>query len=448
MTKYFLIILSVFLIGACQSKTEDPQEDFLNYATKNAIELNVNNNNKAFFPLKKAIGESQFVAVSEAAHNAKEFLAMNVRLARFCVEELGFTRVVAETGLPESRLVNDYILGKNIKGDWRKHINAMYSNWEEFNLLIEWLKEYNAKLNDESRKVQFIGLDITGGYTDLIPAFEQVMAYLDEVDAKCGRDIQRKLMPVLQKVRSEKPRQAVKQYRDSLSTGERYFLEKEVNLLIEHITLNEDFFVEKTNVEDYQWARQSTIALFQTINYYNGYVNKNNVEYNKNVGYNGRELAMAQNLKWVHKQDSTAKIFIVNHNLHSMDQSQYLDDFMKFFTSMGAFVRKDFGDKYYSIGCAYNTGVYWENWKKNEEPVIKETEPAEEGEIDFELKKVGKKCFFVDFRGIDKNRAAYQWLQQPINAREHDEAWPITPGVHDAFIYYESISEPTKVGER
>jgi erythromycin esterase-like protein len=448
MTKHYLIILTALLLCACQSKTEDPQKDFLNYATKNAIDLNVNNNNKAFLPLKKAIGESQFVAVSEAAHNGKEFLAMNARLARFCVEEMGFTRVVAETGLPESRLVNDYILGKNVKGDWRRKINAMYSNWEEFNLLIEWLKEHNANLNDDSKKVQFVGLDITGGYTDLIPAFEQVMAYMDKVDAKYGRDIQRKLMPVLKKVKSEKPRQAVKQYRDSLSTEERYFLEKEVNLLIEHITLNEDFFVEKTNKEDYQWARQSTITLFQTINYYNGYVNKNNAEYNKNVGYNGRELAMAQNLKWVHKQDSTAKIFIINHNLHSMDQSQYLDDFMKFFTSMGAFIRKDFGDKYYSIGCAYNTGVYWENWKKNEEPVIKETEPAEEGEIDFELKKVGKKCFFVDFRGIDKKRAAFQWLQQPINAREHDEAWTITPGAHDAFIYYENISEPTKVGER
>ncbi len=427
-------------------KPKEAEKDFKLWAKENAqsLPMDQESDNTAFDAIGNAIGDAQFVALSESAHNTREFLKMNARIVQYLVEEKGFTRLVAETGFPESKKVNDYILGADIKKkEWTAGLNPMYSRWEEFNTMIEWLKIHNQKVPDD-KKVHFYGIDIAGGYHDLMPVFNIIRSYLIKVDPAYVKKVNENIVPLLDILKSDIPRQARNRYIKKLSIEQKYAFEMHVNLIINRLSDHKKVYIKKSCLREFEFARQSSIALFQALNYYFNAANLKNTDYNKTVGVNGREIAMFQNFSWVNKQDSKAKIIIINHNVHSKTKSGYLDDFWKFFTPFGAFVRQHFGDRYYAIGAAYDDGKYWENWTKNEKRIIKDTEPSGEGKIDYVFNAIGIPYFFVDFRSIPDNRLAYNWLSMPINAREHDEPMPITPNEFDGYIFYHRISVPTE----
>jgi len=442
------LLFSITSISQNYNKVDQlkAEEDFKLWLSQNAhiIPMDQESDNTAFNSIGKAIRDAQFVALSESAHNTREFLKMNARLVQYLVVEKGFTRLVAETGFPESKKVNDYISGADInKKEWTAGLNPMYSRWEEFNAMIEWLRKHNQKVAGD-KKVQFYGIDITGGYHDLMPAFKIIQSYLKKVDRTFAKKMSKKILPLLDILKSDKPRQARNRYIDSLSIKQKYAFEMHVNLIINRLSDYKEAYLKKSNLQEFEFARQSSIALFQALNYYFNAANWNNHDYNKTVGVNGREIAMFQNFSWVHKQDTIAKIIIINHNVHSKTKSGYLDDFWKFFTPFGAFVRQQFGDSYYSIGAAYHQGSYWDNWTKNEERIIKDTKTSKDGNIDIVFKSIGIPYFFVDFKSIPNDRPAYDWLSLTINAREHEEPMPITPNEFDGFIYYDKISIPTE----
>ena len=428
------------------SKSKEIEKDFKLWAKENAKQLPMDqkSDNTAFSPIGKAICNAQFVALSESAHNTREFLKMNARIVQYLVEEKGFTRLVAETGFPESKKVNDYILGADIKKkEWTNGLNPMYSRWEEFNTMIEWLKLHNAKVSDD-KKVKFYGIDIAGGYHDLMPAFNIIRTYLKKVDLSYAKKMSKKILPLLDILKSDKPRQARNRYIRNLSLKQKYAFEMYVNLIINRLSDHKKAYIKKSNLQEFEFVRQSSIALFQALNYYFNTANLKNTDYNKTVGVNGREIAMFQNFSWVYKQDTKAKIIIINHNVHSKTKSGYLDDFWKFFTPFGAFVRQHFGDRYYAIGAAYDHGKYWVNWTKNKKRIIMNSVHSDEGKIDYVFKSIGIPYFFVDFKSIPDNRLAYKWLSMSIIAREHDEPMPITPNEFDGYIFYNTISIPTE----
>lgn len=453
MNKLLLFVVIGLFIAGCSSlsytqrKNNRDEKDFVHWAKKNAVPFSMNNEGKdqLFSAIDKAVGNVQIVAVSEAAHNVKEFISTNAAIVEYLIKNKGFNTVVVESGFPESRVVHDYILGKQTeKKDWVGNLNKMYGWWTEFTDMIEWMRIYSQNVSSD-KKIKFYGIDITGSYTDLRPTFKQITDCLEGVDPVYTHKIESELNPILEIVHSKEPRKAPRNYHDSLTNEQKYLLEEKTVQLINFISTNKDNILKQYSNEEYEWLRQSSISLFQTVTYYKNSTNTKNKEYNEYVGLNGRELAMAQNFQWVYKSDTTAKILIICHNIHTKTKVSYLDDTFEFFVPFGAFVRKAFGNHYYSIGCAYNNGVYWDNWKKNEPTkLIKNTPLAKKGEIDYTLKKINKPNFFIDFRSMNPRRPAFSWLQSKIMLREHYDESLITPDEFDGYIYYDTISIPTE----
>ena len=58
-----------------------------------------------------AIGSAKFVALSEGFHNCKEMMSLHHRIIRYLVENHGFNTILTESGLPESRLIHEYVQG-------------------------------------------------------------------------------------------------------------------------------------------------------------------------------------------------------------------------------------------------------------------------------------------------------------------------------------------------
>ena len=59
-----------------------------------------------------AIEGAPVVVLSEGFHNCREMMALHRRIIRHFVVHHGFDIVVTESGLPESRLIWDYVQGK------------------------------------------------------------------------------------------------------------------------------------------------------------------------------------------------------------------------------------------------------------------------------------------------------------------------------------------------
>src|SRR5262245_55595878 len=112
----FVALLLSFLITARLPPSDESQgrRSFLAWASRSlhplaTAETSVNYSDLT--PLRKMIGSAKLVALSEAVHQGAEPLAFRNLMLKYLVEEHGFTAIAIESGLTESQVVYDYVLG-------------------------------------------------------------------------------------------------------------------------------------------------------------------------------------------------------------------------------------------------------------------------------------------------------------------------------------------------
>lgn len=107
-------------------------------------------------PLKKMIGNAQYVGLGENTHGSSEIFTMKFRLVKYLVTEMGFTNFTMEEDWGNGLKLNEYI--QTGKGNPRDFLNLLYPT-DEILAMIEWMKDYNANPSN-TKKIQFIGLDL------------------------------------------------------------------------------------------------------------------------------------------------------------------------------------------------------------------------------------------------------------------------------------------------
>src|SRR5690606_7671037 len=135
------------------------------------------------------IGNARIVALSEALHGAAEPLELRNRIFRYLVEEKNFAAIAIGSGISESRVLHDYVLGGSgnidnvIAGGFAWGFDAYPQNRE----LIEWMRAYNADRRN-SDKIRIFGFDVSGspGNTAVARSIDtplrEALEYLDSVD--------------------------------------------------------------------------------------------------------------------------------------------------------------------------------------------------------------------------------------------------------------------------
>lgn len=155
MKLYYL--LPLLLLGvACQSGENEqavatPDDAVLVWASASSIPLSSVEPGSGFTDLQELrplLGSARLVALGEAMHGAHEFLALRNRLFEFLVEELGFTAIAVETGFTEAWAVDEYVQGGPSDGPVAQNVFhwAIHQVWLENQQLIDWMREYNARL--------------------------------------------------------------------------------------------------------------------------------------------------------------------------------------------------------------------------------------------------------------------------------------------------------------
>lgn len=141
-------------------------------------------NAKDLDPLLERIGDSKYVLLGEASHGTHEYYTWRAEISKRLIEEKGFSFVAVEGDWPDCFEINRWVKGMSGAGssieqvlkNFKRWPTWMWANWE-IAAFAEWIRKYNANLNDNSR-IGFYGLDVYS----LWESMETIVNYLEKED--------------------------------------------------------------------------------------------------------------------------------------------------------------------------------------------------------------------------------------------------------------------------
>ena len=160
------IAIATAMIGLAVTQARADRVSFLRWAKESVTPLSIVSRGphwEGFAPLGKMIGNATVVALSEAVHGAAEPLEFRNRMIEYLVEEKGFTAIAIESGIVESRIVHEYVLGGpgDLSAVLAEGISWTMDQLLQNHALVRWLRRYNADVR-LARKVNFYGFDVPG----------------------------------------------------------------------------------------------------------------------------------------------------------------------------------------------------------------------------------------------------------------------------------------------
>ena len=268
--------------------TTADQTTFVEWAKENAVPITSvdptnQSDNSDLHAIASAIGEDvEIVALSEGCHNSKQMMSLHHRIVKYLISHCGFTIVATESGLPESKLVFDYVQNNeevdNVETVYKEGLNKMYSQWKEGCDLIEWLRKYNQ--DHQNKMVHYYGIDIGGFYQNWKNPMDQICQYLEIVDPKFALTLTEQLEPFIN-VMTENARV---NYNEKLSSLDRAQLAILLDGAVEHFNIHRNDYILKSNLSDFEWARQSMISMQLAENYYRNILDIKSSKYPKFSG--------------------------------------------------------------------------------------------------------------------------------------------------------------------
>ncbi len=408
--------------------SEQAPPEFVVWARENAIPLATMEPDSTFEdlqPLKGIVGDARVVGLGESVHTAHEFYRVRHRLLEFLVEEMGFTAFAMETGFAEAMKINDYVLGRvNEPQRWQHNwFTWGFGYEEELMALLRWMRHYN----DDPRhtpKLHFYGTDVAVPYSSPLTAVEEAQAYLDkaEPDYRASPDRQN-LLSLVGKFQgsgfSDEARDVSLSKYIKLSIEQRNTYTAAIADLLARFRMNRTDYIERSGVEEYEWAYHSAVAAQQLDTAYRAAATSINLDVNGTRRHATRDRAMADNVLWaLQREGPRGRIVLWAHNMHLM-KSKLTDSGPR----LGQYLDSMLGRDYVSVGFTYyqhqGTKPAWESERVEKNVNL----PARCGTIDGELARVGLPLFVVNLHSVPLRGAVQDWLNKPRVMRETVPEW-------------------------
>jgi erythromycin esterase-like protein len=262
---------------------------------------------------------------------------------------MGFTAVAIESGLPESRMVADYVAGADAApGLWTEGFTWTMASFQGTRDLVEWMRAWNRN-PAHRRKIQFYGMDVAGGNGSWLPAVRQVLSYLERVEPAFAPLIRDRLVPLVGKFARPGFTEANVAY-SALPLDDRNAIAALATELADRFDLLRVKYLAASTREDYDWARQ--IAL--NLRYANAMLTNYEAKGRVNPVWNARDLAMANNVRWILEREGPgAGVVVLAHNAHVQTAtSVQVDPAM---ASVGVLLRSLLGDGYRNVGFTFRS---------------------------------------------------------------------------------------------
>ncbi|WP_280153005.1 erythromycin esterase family protein [Piscinibacter sp. XHJ-5] len=139
--------------------------------------------------LVRLVGPSRLVLLGEATHGTHEFYRLRAELTRRLIVDKGFDAVAVEADWPAALRVSRYAQGSDDDSSAESALRGFerFPRWmwrnTEVSDWIEWLRQRNCSVPEESAQVGFFGLDLYS----LRESMNAVLLYLDRTDPEAAR---------------------------------------------------------------------------------------------------------------------------------------------------------------------------------------------------------------------------------------------------------------------
>ena len=355
-------------------------------------------------PILKSLGDAKIIGVTECVHDMIEPFHFRNALIKKLVEEQKIGAIAIESGLPESRLCYDYILGKDIPIDsvLTDGFSCTFGSLEPNKELLMWLRNYNQD-KPSSEQVHFYGFDIPGCAPNPVlenakAGFNYVLDYLDDVD----------------KERSVIFRQAIKEYeiylriRDNAQDTLPHFWNLDstgwdnIESILDDIEYtfkeNSEVYVKNSSELDYKWAFRSIHNARQNVIFFRSIGNPD-------IGYDTRDFGQFENIQWIIENEPEKKILLFAHSTHLMKEIHSDTSTVIPYPRCGEYLAKEYGKDYKVIGNFFRKLDWFDG------------DPLElgEGYLGYELSKFGTKNYFIDINSLNK-KWEKEWCIRKTNS--------------------------------
>ena len=290
--------------------------------------------------LDAMVAEARVVALSEGVHAATEPLQFRNRVLQYLVERKGFTAIAIESGVVESRVVQEYVRGApgELSNVVQQGITWTFADLPQNAALVRWIREYNADPR-HSRKVNFYGFDISGSPNVRSPtrpgsvALVEALKFLARVDAPAGASLQQRLASLLPRARYylRNPEDAPPASApadsggyEQLNTVQRESLTAAIEDLIALLERKEAHYIAASSPREYAWGYRAAIGARQLDHWLRlapigtppagdadrapGFLS---------LAADVRDRAQADNIEWVVQQEGAeGKVLVFAHLYH------------------------------------------------------------------------------------------------------------------------------------
>lgn len=300
-------------------------------------------------PLNSSLGEAKLIGVTECVHDMIEPFHFRNALIKELVESKRVHVIAIESGLPESRLCYDHILGKDIPIDsaLTNGFSCIFGSLEPNKELLIWLRAFNQD-KPSSEQVHFYGFDIPGCapnpvLENAMAGFNYVLDYLEEVD----------------KNKSEIFRQSIKDYevylriKDNTQDTLPHFLDldsigwNKLELILDDVELtfqkNSEAYIKTSSELDYEWAFRSIYNARQNVIFFRSIGNPD-------FGYDSRDLGQFENIQWIIENEPDKNVLLFAHSTHLMKEIHSDTPSFIPYPRCGEYLGDAYGEKYKVIG--------------------------------------------------------------------------------------------------
>jgi erythromycin esterase len=382
--------------------------------------------------LAESIGDVKVLGLGEPAHGAREPLEFRNRLFRYLVTRRGFTAVAVESGLHESRLINDFVLGA--PGDPREvaasGLTWGFGKFAENIALIEWIRQHNATVGDE-KKVRFYGIDLSGGeggkFTQARTAVDVAIDFLSKAATQEASEMRTRIATYLERFTTD-------EYA-TLSSDEQKIFRDELKQLAVLLKRERTKLITATSTETYEWVLQSAVIAQRVENFIRLVPSGSEVTPEQYEAWTIRDTAMASNVRWLlEREGGEGRVLLFAHDAHVMN-SELRGGIWSIFTqapqTLGQHLRHILKTQVFLIGVSS---------AENSKGIAGQYAPL--GTIDSALEQVGLPRFFLNLRGLEPTSPAIPWLSQEQSLRVvYTTQILLQPATaFDGFLFIDQIS--------
>lgn len=356
-------IISLLMFASCNSEQEqdrdlkaDVQTDFV------ALPDNLTAISDSLFkPIDSWLTEYKLLGFGEGDHGFNESLDFRNSYLKYLIKTNQIRILAFESGLLESKMVNDYINGLDLNLDsvLTNGMSYTFGQFDQSRELLTWLREENETRSLDNR-VQFYGFDMAGNASN--PWLEnssfavmECLDYLRSVDLEMHDTFKSELeyyLPFLSTLDNSDSKEI--SFLD-LPEEKKEPLLKIHDELISTLDKNKETYIKLKGKSVYEWGLQAAKCAKQNVIFIEGY---NASPRDQST----REKFMLDNLLWIMNREKNEKIFLFAHLAHlakdiavidAVEQKTYPKNMF------GEHLREEFGDEYKLVGHAYYYSDYY-----------------------------------------------------------------------------------------